>query len=94
VQIAKETFGKQGAGGRNHEPVASSGRVGAMPTSKHRVYRARSASAENRSRLRRIVGRSAWSYPVGFFVRTAAGRRDDDVNSHSIRVTRTDLEGA
>src|SRR4029077_3767438 len=43
------------------------------------------ASAENRSRLRRLVGEARGAYPGGFIVRTAAGGASDEE-------IRTDIE--
>ena len=72
VQIAKEPLGKKGARITSH--VALPGRfLVYMPTIDHIGVSRKIASAENRSRLRRLVGEARGSYPGGFIVRTAAG---------------------
>ena len=84
VQIAKEPLGKKGARITSH--VALPGRfLVYMPTIDHIGVSRRIAAAENRSRLRRLVGEARGSYPGGFIVRTAAGGADDDE-------IRTDIE--
>jgi ribonuclease G len=56
-----------------------------MPTINHIGVSRKIASAENRSRLRRLVYEARGSYPGGFIVRTAAGgASDEDI--------RTDIE--
>ena len=77
VQIAKEPLGKKGARITSH--VALPGRfLVYMPTIDHIGVSRKIASAENRSRLRRLVGEARGSYPGGFIVRTAAGEATDD----------------
>ena len=77
VQIAKEPLGKKGARITSH--VALPGRfLVYMPTIDHIGVSRKIASAENRSRLRRLVGEARGSYPGGFIVRTAAGGATDD----------------
>src|SRR5712692_291429 len=77
VQIAKEPLGKKGARITSH--VALPGRfLVYMPTIDHIGVRHKIASAENRSRLRRIVGEARGAYPGGFIVRTAAGGASDE----------------
>lgn len=77
VQIAKEPLGKKGARITSH--VALPGRfLVYMPTIDHIGVSRKIASAENRSRLRRLVGEARGSYPGGFIVRTAAGDATDD----------------
>src|SRR5271157_2902321 len=84
VQIAKEPLGKKGARITSH--VALPGRfLVYMPTIDHIGVSRKIASAENRSRLRRLVGEARGSYPGGFIVRTAAGGATDDE-------IRTDIE--
>src|SRR5262249_16587992 len=84
VQIAKEPLGKKGARITSH--VALPGRfLVYMPTIDHIGLSRKIASAENRSRLRRLVGEARGSYPGGFIVRTAAGGATDDE-------IRTDIE--
>jgi len=84
VQIAKEPLGKKGARITSH--IALPGRfLVYMPTIDHIGVSRKIASAENRSRLRRIVGEARGSYPGGFIVRTAAGAATDDE-------IRTDIE--
>ena len=84
VQIAKEPLGKKGARITSH--VALPGRfLVYMPTIDHIGVSRKIASAENRSRLRRLVGEGRGSYPGGFIVRTAAGGATDDE-------IRTDIE--
>jgi len=84
VQIAKEPLGKKGARITSH--VALPGRfLVYMPTINHIGVSRKIASAENRSRLRRLVYEARGSYPGGFIVRTAAGgASDEDI--------RTDIE--
>jgi ribonuclease G len=84
VQIAKEPLGKKGARITSH--VALPGRfLVYMPTIDHIGVSRKIASAENRSRLRRLVGEARGSYPGGFIVRTAAGGASDEE-------IRTDIE--
>jgi ribonuclease G len=84
VQIAKEPLGKKGARITSH--VALPGRFMVyMPTIDHIGVSRKIASADNRSRLRRLVGEARGAYPGGFIVRTAAGGASDDE-------IRTDIE--
>ncbi|HEV3374879.1 MAG TPA: Rne/Rng family ribonuclease [Candidatus Acidoferrum sp.] len=84
IQIAKEPLGKKGARITSH--VALPGRfLVYMPTVDHIGVSRKIASADNRSRLRRLVGEARGSYPGGFIVRTAAGGATDDE-------IRTDIE--
>ena len=84
VQIAKEPLGKKGARITSH--VALPGRfLVYMPTIDHIGVSRKIASAENRSRLRRLVTEARGSYPGGFIVRTAAGEATDEE-------IRTDIE--
>ncbi len=84
VQIAKEPLGKKGARITSH--VALPGRfLVYMPTIDHIGVSRKIDSADNRSRLRRLVGEARGSYPGGFIVRTAAGGATDDE-------IRTDIE--
>src|SRR5208282_1476139 len=77
VQIAKEPLGKKGARITSH--VALPGRfLVYMPTVHHTGVSRKIISAENRSRLRRLVSEAGNSYPGGFIVRTAAGGATDD----------------
>ena len=77
VQIAKEPLGKKGARITSH--VALPGRfLVYMPTIDHIGVSRKIASADNRGRLRRLVGEAKGSYPGGFIVRTAAGGATDD----------------
>ena len=77
VQIAKEPLGKKGARITSH--VALPGRfLVYMPTIDHIGVSRKIASADNRSRLRRLVGEAKGNYPGGFIVRTAAGGASDD----------------
>jgi len=77
VQIAKEPLGKKGARITSH--VALPGRfLVYMPTIDHIGVSRKIASAENRSRLRRLVGEARGAYPGGFIVRTAAGEATDE----------------
>ncbi len=84
VQIAKEPLGKKGARITSH--VALPGRfLVYMPTVDHIGVSRRIGSAEDRSRLRRVVTEAKGSFPGGFIVRTAAaGATDDEI--------RTDVE--
>jgi ribonuclease G len=81
VQIAKEPLGKKGARITSH--VALPGRyLVYMPTVNHIGVSRRIASAEERSRLRRIVGDAKTPFPGGFIVRTAAeGASEDDIRA-------------
>ncbi|HXJ03483.1 MAG TPA: Rne/Rng family ribonuclease [Candidatus Acidoferrum sp.] len=84
IQIAKEPLGKKGARITSH--VALPGRfLVYMPTVQHTGVSRKIISAENRSRLRRLVSEAGNSYPGGFIVRTAAGGATDDE-------IRTDIE--
>src|SRR5260370_27393328 len=56
-----------------------------MPTVHHTGVSRKIISAENRSRLRRLVSEAGNAYPGGFIVRTAAGGATDDE-------IRTDIE--
>src|SRR5260370_2132795 len=77
VQIAKEPLGKKGARITSH--VALPGRfLVYMPTVDHIGVSRKIASAENRQRLRRLVGESKGTFPGGFIVRTAAANASDD----------------
>jgi ribonuclease G len=81
VQIAKEPLGKKGARITSH--VALPGRfLVYMPTVNHVGVSRRINSAEERSRLRRLVGEAKGTFPGGFIVRTAAdGAPDDEIRS-------------
>ena len=71
VQIAKEPLGKKGARITSH--VALPGRfLVYMPTVDHIGVSRRIGSAEDRSRLRRLVTEAKGTFPGGFIVRTAA----------------------
>jgi len=77
IQIAKEPLGKKGARITSH--VALPGRfLVYMPTVHHTGVSRKIISAENRSRLRRLVSEAGNAYPGGFIVRTAAGGATDD----------------
>ncbi|HET8924143.1 MAG TPA: Rne/Rng family ribonuclease [Candidatus Acidoferrum sp.] len=77
IQIAKEPLGKKGARITSH--VALPGRfLVYMPTVHHTGVSRKIISAENRSRLRRLVSEAGNSYPGGFIVRTAAGDATDE----------------
>jgi len=77
IQIAKEPLGKKGARITSH--VALPGRfLVYMPTIDHIGVSRKIAAAENRSRLRRLVGEARGAYPGGFIVRTAAGGASDE----------------
>ena len=77
IQIAKEPLGKKGARITSH--VALPGRfLVYMPTVHHTGVSRKIISAENRSRLRRLVSEAGNTYPGGFIVRTAAGGATDD----------------
>jgi Rne/Rng family ribonuclease len=84
VQIAKEPLGKKGARITSH--VALPGRfLVYMPTVAHVGVSRRIGSAEERSRLRRVVNEAKGTFPGGFIVRTAAaGATDEEI--------RTDVE--
>ena len=76
VQIAKEPLGKKGARITSH--VALPGRfLVYMPTVDHIGVSRKINSAEERSRLRRLVSEYKGSFPGGFIVRTAAGHVSD-----------------
>jgi ribonuclease G len=81
VQIAKEPLGKKGARITSH--VALPGRyLVYMPTVNHIGVSRRIASAEERSRLRRVVGEAKTPFPGGFIVRTAAeGAADEEIRA-------------
>ncbi len=81
VQIAKEPLGKKGARITSH--VALPGRfLVYMPTVNHIGVSRRIASAEERSRLRRVVNESKGTFPGGFIVRTAAeGAPEDEIRA-------------
>ncbi len=81
VQIAKEPLGKKGARITSH--VALPGRyLVYMPTVDHIGVSRKIASAEDRSRLRRLVAESKGTFPGGFIVRTAAeGTSDEEIRS-------------
>src|ERR1700682_6458169 len=84
IQIAKKPLGKKGARITSH--VALPGRfLVYMPTIDHIGVSRKIASADNRSRLRRLVGEARGAYPGGFIVRTAAGGASDEE-------IRTDIE--
>jgi Rne/Rng family ribonuclease len=84
IQIAKEPLGKKGARITSH--VALPGRfLVYMPTVHHTGVSRKIISADNRSRLRRLVSEAGGAYPGGFIVRTAAGGATDDE-------IRTDIE--
>ncbi|MBZ5529459.1 MAG: Rne/Rng family ribonuclease, partial [Acidobacteriia bacterium] len=77
VQIAKEPLGKKGARITSH--IALPGRfLVYMPTIDHVGVSRKIPSAENRSRLRRLVGEAKGNFPGGFIVRTAAGEATDE----------------
>ncbi len=77
VQIAKEPLGKKGARITSH--VALPGRfLVYMPTVDHIGVSRRIGSAEDRSRLRRLVTEAKGTFPGGFIVRTAASEATDD----------------
>ena len=77
VQIAKEPLGKKGARITSH--VALPGRfLVYMPTVDHIGVSRRIGSAEDRSRLRRLVNEAKGTFPGGFIVRTAAAEATDD----------------
>jgi len=77
IQIAKEPLGKKGARITSH--VALPGRfLVYMPTVHHTGVSRKIVSADNRSRLRRLVSEAGGAYPGGFIVRTAAGGATDD----------------
>ncbi|MGH9592390.1 MAG: ribonuclease E/G, partial [Bryobacteraceae bacterium] len=77
VQIAKEPLGKKGARITSH--VALPGRyLVYMPTVDHIGVSRRIGSAEDRSRLRRLVTEAKGTFPGGFIVRTAAGGASEE----------------
>jgi ribonuclease G len=81
VQIAKEPLGKKGARITSH--VALPGRfLVYMPTVNHIGVSRRIGSADERSRLRRLVTEAKGTFPGGFIVRTAAeGAPDDEIRA-------------
>ena len=81
VQIAKEPLGKKGARITSH--VALPGRfLVYMPTVNHIGVSRRINSAEERSRLRRLVTEAKGNFPGGFIVRTAAdGAPEEEIRS-------------
>ena len=81
VQIAKEPLGKKGARITSH--VALPGRfLVYMPTVNHIGVSRRIASADERSRLRRLVGEAKGTFPGGFIVRTAAeGAPEEEIRA-------------
>ena len=81
VQIAKEPLGKKGARITSH--VALPGRfLVYMPTVDHIGVSRRIGSAEDRSRLRRVVTEAKGTFPGGFIVRTAAaGATDEEIRA-------------
>jgi Rne/Rng family ribonuclease len=81
VQIAKEPLGKKGARITSH--VALPGRfLVYMPTVNHIGVSRRIASADERSRLRRIVSEAKGAFPGGFIVRTAAdGAPEEEIRA-------------
>jgi ribonuclease G len=81
VQIAKEPLGKKGARITSH--VALPGRfLVYMPTVNHIGVSRRINSADERSRLRRLVTEAKGNFPGGFIVRTAAdGAPDEEIRS-------------
>jgi len=81
VQIAKEPLGKKGARITSH--VALPGRfLVYMPTVNHIGVSRRIASADERSRLRRLVGEAKGAFPGGFIVRTAAeGAPEEEIRA-------------
>ena len=81
VQIAKEPLGKKGARITSH--VALPGRfLVYMPTVNHIGVSRRIASADERSRLRRLVTEAKGTFPGGFIVRTAAeGAPEDEIRA-------------
>src|SRR5258708_6407873 len=84
VETATAPPGKKGP--RITRPAPLPGRyLVYMPTVDHIGVSRKIASAENRSRLRRLVNESKGTFPGGFIVRTAAaGATDDEI--------RTDVE--
>jgi ribonuclease G len=95
VQITKEPLGKKGARITSH--IALPGRfLVYMPTVEHTGVSRKIGSAENRSRLRRLVQEFKGANPGGFIVRTAAdSASDDDIRSDAEYLTRAwaDLRG-
>ncbi len=81
VQIAKEPLGKKGARITSH--VALPGRfLVYMPTVDHIGVSRKIGSAEERSRLRRLLHEMKGNFPGGFIVRTAAsGAADDELRA-------------
>ncbi len=81
VQIAKEPLGRKGARITSH--VALPGRyLVYMPTVDHIGVSRKIASADERARLRRLVGEAKGTFPGGFIVRTAAeGVSDQEIRS-------------
>jgi ribonuclease G len=89
VQIAKEPLGKKGARITSH--VALPGRfLVYMPTVDHIGVSRKIGSAEERSRLRRLLLEMKSTYSGGFIVRTAAGgATDEEVRTDVEFLTRT-----
>ena len=84
VQVSKEPLGKKGARITSH--IALPGRyLVYMPTVDHIGVSRKIASAEERSRLRRIIGENREDMPGGFIVRTAAEGRDEEEIIQDIR---------
>jgi ribonuclease G len=89
VQIAKEPLGKKGARITSH--VALPGRfLVYMPTVDHIGVSRKIGSAEERSRLRRLLMDFKSTYSGGFIVRTAAaGASEEEVRADVEFLTRT-----
>ena len=89
VQIAKEPLGKKGARITSH--IALPGRyLVYMPTLDHTGVSRKISSAEERSRLRRLVTDSKGNFGGGFIVRTAAeGASDEEIRTDVEFLTRT-----
>src|SRR5262249_12655435 len=81
IQIAKEPLSKKGARITSH--VALPGRfLVYMPTVHHTGVSRKIISAENRSRLRRLMSEASANYPGGFIVRTTAnGATDNEIRA-------------
>src|ERR1700738_1203873 len=79
VQVSKDTIAGKGARITSH--VTLPGRyLVYMPTVNHIGVSRRIGSAEDRSRLRRVVTEAKGTFPGGFIVRTAAGDARDGEN--------------